>query len=110
MVVKIIFYFVGILFFVDIQVQVSIVYDVFLNFKINISVLIKIIGSIRINYMIEIFCGIMFLIIFKMLCFNLYNENNCIRFYFMYNESLIIFIIYLYYKLVDLQMYVICCV
>lgn len=52
----------------------------------------------------------MFLIIFKMLCYDVYNENNCIMFYFMYNESLNIFIIYLYYKLVDLQMYVICCV
>lgn len=37
-----------------------------------------------------------------MLCYDVYNENNYIRFYFMYNESLIIFIIYLYYKLVDL--------
>lgn len=102
MAAKTIFYFVGILFFVDIQAQVSIVYDVLLNFKINISALIKITGSIRINYMIEILCGTMLLIIFKMLCYNLHNENNRTRSYFMYNESLIIFTTYLYHKLADL--------
>lgn len=107
MAAKTIFYFVGILFFVDIQAQVSIVYDVLLNFKINISALIKITGSIRVNYMIEILCGTMLLIIFKMLCYNLHNENNRTRSYFMYNESLKIFTNYLYHKLADLFMYVI---
>lgn len=46
-------------------------------------------------------------IIFKMLCYDVHNENNRTRSYSMYNESLIIFTTYLYHKLADLWMYVI---
>lgn len=52
MAAKTVFNFVGILLFVGIQAQVSIVYDVFSNSKINISALIEITGSVTINYLI----------------------------------------------------------
>lgn len=48
------------------------------------------------------FCGTMLSIIFKMLCYDVHNENNRTMSYFMYNESLNIFTIYLYHKLADL--------
>lgn len=56
MAAKTVFNFVGILLFVGIQAQVSIVYDVFSNSKINISALIEITGSVTINYLILLKC------------------------------------------------------
>lgn len=56
MAAKTVFYFIGILLFVGIQAQVSIVYDVFLNSKINSSALIEITGSVTINYLILLKC------------------------------------------------------
>lgn len=50
MAAKTVFYFIGILLFVGIQAQVSIVYDVFSNSKINTSALIEITGSVTINW------------------------------------------------------------
>lgn len=56
MAAKTVFNFVGILLFVGMQAQVSIVYDVFSNSKINISALIEITGSVTINYLILLIC------------------------------------------------------
>lgn len=75
MAAKTIFYFVGILFFVGIQAQVSIVYDVFSNSKINISVLIEITGSVTINYLILLKC-------FVEQCFQLFSKR-CAMMYTM---------------------------
>lgn len=74
MAAKTIFYFVGILLFVDLQAQVTIVYDVFPNFKINITGLIKITG---INYFIQFKCLAeqCFQLFFKC-CAKVHNENN----------------------------------
>lgn len=67
MAAKTVFNFVGILLFVGMQAQVSIVYDVFSNSKINISALIEITGSVTINYLILLEC-------FVEQCFQLFSK------------------------------------
>lgn len=67
MAAKTVFYFIGILLFVGIQAQVSIVYDVFSNSKINSSALIEITGSVTINYLILLKC-------FVEQCFQLFSK------------------------------------